>query len=318
MNLSRRRFTVATACSGLWLQPPVARAASSVIRMLAPTPPGAAADVMARILAEHMGLSLGQSIVVENKPGASGVIAVEAVLQSDPATVTLLVAGLDHIIYGPATLGRKPWNPLVDVTPVGLVNADRWVVVGNPATAGSWKAMVDTSRQRPLRCGNGGLGTTQHAVCAWVAKRAGLPAEHIPYSQSFMPDLVAGRIDIAAMPLPGAAAPLASDRLRGVALLSRARHPAFPAIPTAVELGQGELVFEAGLAMYTRAGTADGQLERLHAALQKAQADGKVNARFADLGIETAVVERARVRTVLQERIALNDAIRAEAFGPAR
>lgn len=317
MNLSRRRLTVAAACAGLSLHP-FAFGASDVIRMLAPTPPGAAADVMARILAEHMGRSLEQPIVVENKPGASGVMAVEAVLHSDPSAVTLLIAGLDHIIYGPATLGRKPWNPLTDVTPVGLVNSDRWVVVGNPASAGNWKAMIDTSRQRPLRCANAGLGTTQHAVCAWFAKRLGVQADHIPYSQSYLPDLIAGRVDIAAMPLPGAAAPLASDRLRGVALLSRARHPAFPAIPTAAELGQSDLVFEAGLAMYTRAGTADGQVERLHAALQRAEADDKVKARFADLGVETVLVERARVRSVLQERIALNDAIRSEAFGTAR
>jgi len=317
MHLSRRQITVAAACAGLSIHP-VVFGASGVIRMVTPTPPGAAADVMARILAEHMAQSLGQTIVVENKPGASGVIAVEAVLQSDPATMTLLVAGLDHIIYGPATMGRKPWNPLTDVAPIGLVNADRWVIVGNPASAGSWQAMVDTARQRPLRCANAGLGTTQHGVCAWFAKRTGVQAEHIPYSQSFMPDLMAGRVDIAAMPLPGAAAPLASGRLRGVALLSAVRHPSFPAIPTAAEMGQSGLVFEAGLAMYTRAGAAEALVERLHLALQKAQSDDKVKARFADLGIETVVVERSRVRTVLQERIALNEAIRAEAFGIAR
>lgn len=305
-------FAALTTFGGSWVR------AAEPMRLVVPTPAGAAADVMARILAEHMGRSLGQTIVVDNKPGASGVIAMETVLNADPSAQVLFVAGLDHIVYGPAALGRQAWNPLSDVVPIGFVNSDRWVIVGQAASAGDWKAMVATSRERALRCANGGLGTTQHAVCAWFAKRVGMPVDHIPYSQPFMPDLIGGRVDIAAMPVPGAAGPLQAGRVKGVALLSKSRHPSFPAIPTATELERPDLVFEAGLAIYTRVGTPDATLDRLHAALQSAQADETVRKRFSELGVDTTLTSRADARRLLQERILLNDAIRTEAFGKAR
>jgi len=273
---------------------------------------------MARVLAEHMSRSLGQTIVIDNKPGASGVIAMEAVLNADASANVLLVAGLDHIVYGPSALGRKAWSPLDDVVPIGFVNSDRWIVVGNPESAGDWKTMVQTARQRPLRCANAGLGTTQHAVCGWFAKRVGLEVDHIPYSQPFMPDLIGGRVDIAAMPIPGAAVPLQSGRVMGVAILSKVRHPAFPQVPTAAELGRPDLVFEAGLAIYARTGTPPTAIDQLHAALAKAQSDESVKKRYSELGVDTAPATLLEVRTLIRDRIALNDSIRTEAFGKAR
>ncbi len=295
-----------------------ATASAQTIRMVVPTPAGAAADVMARVLAEHMARSLGQTIVVDNKPGASGVIAMESVLNSEPSATVLLVAGLDHLVYGPAAMGRRAWSPLDDVVPLGFVNSDRWVVVGNPQSAGDWKTMVQTSRQRPLRCANGGSGTTQHAVCGWFARRVGLEVDHVPYSQPFMPDLVGGRVDIATMPVPGAASLLQSGRIKGVALLSKERHQAIPEVPTSSELNRPDLVFEAGLAIYTRVGTSQAAVEQLHAALLKAQSDESMKKRYSELGVDTAPMSLSEAKTLLRQRIALNDAVRAEAFGQAR
>jgi tripartite-type tricarboxylate transporter receptor subunit TctC len=293
-------------------------AAAQTIRVVVPTPAGAAADVMARVLAEHMGRSLRQTMVIDNKPGASGVVAMESVLNADPSATVLLVAGLDHVIYGPAALGRRAWSPLDDVVPIGFVNSDRWVIVGNPESAGDWKTMVQTSRHRPLRCANAGLGTTQHAVCAWFAKRVGLEMEHIPYSQPFMPDLIGGRVDIAAMPVPGAAVSLKSGRIKGVALLSKARHPAFLDVPASPELNRPDLVFEAGLAIYARVGTPQSAVDQLHAALLEAQSDESVKKLYSELGVDTVTTTLREVRALLKERIALNDSIRTEAFGKAR
>jgi tripartite-type tricarboxylate transporter receptor subunit TctC len=288
------------------------------IRLMVPTPAGTSADVMARILAEHMGGTLGVPIVVENKPGASGAIAVESVLQPGATRPALLVAGLDHIVYGPAALGRKPWDPVTDLKPVGLVNNDRWIVIGNPASAGDMAGLQHTARERPLLCANGGLGTTQHAVCALVAKRLGVRVEHVAYSQRFMPDLIAGRVDLATVPLPGAAAALGGGRVKGVMLLSQERHPAFAAIPTGIELLQRGPVFESGLAMYAAPGMTDAEVERLHEALQRAQSDVAVRKKFVDLGVEPAPASRAEAVRQLRMRIRLNEDIRQEALGAAR
>jgi len=295
---------------------PGAAASQTVLRLVVPTPAGTSADVMARILAQHMGETLGSTLVVENKPGASGAIAVESVLQA--GATTLLVAGLDHIVYGPAALGRRPWDPLTDVKPVGLVNNDRWVIVGHSATAGDLQGLLRTARERPLLCANAGLGTTQHAVCAWVAKRLGVQVDHVPYSQPFLPDLIAGRVDIAAMPVPGAAAALNGGRVKGLMLLSRERHPSFPSIPTSAELDLVGVVFESGLALYAAPGVSDRDVERLHAALQRAASDTAVRKRFLELGVDPAPASRADTVQQLRSRIRLNDEIRQEALGAAR
>jgi len=270
------------------------------------------------VLAEQMGTTLGTVIVVENKPGASGAIAVEALLQHGGPGPALMVAGLDHIVYGPAALGRKAWDPLQDLQPVGLVNQDRWVVVGHPANAADLPTLLRTAKDRPLRCANNGLGTTQHAVCAWVAQRLGVAVEHIPYNQSFWTDLIAGRVDLAAVPLPGATSVLGGGRVSGVMLLSRDRHPSFSSIPAVSELKRPDLVFESGLALYTGPATTAQVVERLHDALQRAQAAPAVIKRYADLGVEPAPASRPEAMQQLRARLQRNDEVRREALGSAR
>jgi len=315
MKKMLRSLVVVTAwISAVVLPAGLAAGSERVYRIVVPTPVGTSADVMARILAEHMGATLGSSFVVENKPGASGVIAVESALTAGAAPA-LLMAGLDHLLYGPAALGRKPWDPLSDVKLVGLVNNDRWVVIGNPSTAGDLAGMVRTARERPLRCANGGLGTTQHAVCAWMAKRLGLAVEHIPYSQPFLPDLIGGRVDVAVTPVPGVATALNGGRVAGVMLLSRDRHPSFAGIPTSAELNAAGLIFESGVALYTGSSASEADVERLHEALQRAQSDGAVKKRFVELGVDPAPATRGDAAKQLRARIRLNDELRQEALG---
>jgi len=312
-----RRAAAALCLLALCLSAGSSAAAERVQRFVVPTPPGGSPDLMARILAEHMGPALGTTFVVENKPGASGAIAVESALAPSPAPA-LLLAGLDHLLYGPAALGRKGWDPLTDVKLVGLVNVDRWLLVGHPATAGDLAAMQRTAGERPLRCANGGQGSTQHAICAWVARRLGLAVDHIPYSQPYLPDLIGGRVDIAVLPVPGAAAALQGGRVAGVMLLARERLPSFPAIPTSAELQAGGLVFEAGLALYASPALPEAEVDRLHEALQRAQADEAVKKRFAELGVEPVRATRDAAAQQLRARLRLVDDIRLEALGRAR
>lgn len=313
----RRLAAIVTCILALGQAAGAATGAERVTRFVVPTPAGASPDLMARILAEHMGATLTTPFVVENRPGASGTIAVESIV-STAAAPALLLAGLDHLLYGPVALGRKGWDPLSDVKLVGLVNLDRWVLVGHPATAGDVALMRRTARERPLRCANGGHGSTQHAVCAWVAKRLGMAVDHIPYSQPYLPDLIGGRVDIAVLPIPGAAAALNGNRLAGLMLLARERLPAFPTIPTSAELDAGGLVFEAGLALYASAGLSEAEVDRLHDALQRAQTDDAVKKRFIELGVDPVRATREAAAQQLRERLRMVDEIRLEALGRSR
>jgi tripartite-type tricarboxylate transporter receptor subunit TctC len=291
--------------------------AAEVVRVLVATPPGSAPDLMARLLAEHMGRGLGQATIVENRPGASGTVATEAMIAAPADGSTLYVAGFDHIVYGPAALGRKPWDPFTDLTPVGPVNQDRWMIAANPAAGGDLDALARTGRSRELRCANGGEGTTQHAICAWFARRTGLAVQHVPYARGFMADLIGGTVDLVAAPAPTLVQAVKAGQLRGILLLSTSRHPAVPDVPTATEAGRPELVFEAGIALFTSRGVPAARLEQLQAALLAAQSDPAIRDRFAELGVDTVPMQPGQAQPMLRRRLARAEQIRVEAFGKA-
>lgn len=301
----------------------MALAAASIraetLRVVTPAPPGTNADVMSRLLGEHMSRSLGRTLIVENKPGASGILATEAVLAAPANGGTLYFAGLDHIVWGPAALGRRPWDPLTDLAFIGFANADRWVILANPATTGGdLRAAQDLGRTREVRCANQGLGTTQHALCGWFAKAVGIPVLHVPYTRPFLNDLMSGIVDLAAVPAPTAVPHLRSGRLKALAILSAERHPSLPDVPSVVELGHPDLVFEAGLGIYTVAATPVAVLDRLTAALQAAQGDSELARRFAELGVDTIVTSREDAVLLLEKRLAAGNRVRAAAFATPR
>ncbi len=240
-TVDRRRFLLAAAGAAAALAAGRTGAQSAPalksLQLVVPTPPGTQPDIVARWLAEPMARRAGLPGVVVNRPGAAGAIAADAVLAAAPETGTLLLGGLDHVAYSHVNSNRRPLDPFVDFVPVGAVNRDTWLlVVSNETPARSVAALVESSRSRgPMNYASVGEGSTPHLVSARLAKALGIQAQHVPYRDSFVPDLIAGRIQFAVLPTPAALGNVKGGRLQALATLAGERLPQLPETPLNLE-----------------------------------------------------------------------------------
>lgn len=198
-TLSRRRLLQLAAlvpfaglATGAGASAPVALRG---LQLVVPVPPGAQPDLIARWLIEPLARRAGLPGIVVNRPGAAGALAADAVLAAAPDSGTLLLGGLDHVAYSHLNSNRRALDPLVDFVPVGAVNRDTWVVVtASDGPSRTLAALAERSRREPLNYASLGEGSTAHLLSARLARAAGIEAQHVPYRDPWMPDLLAGRI----------------------------------------------------------------------------------------------------------------------------
>ncbi|HYF06756.1 MAG TPA: tripartite tricarboxylate transporter substrate binding protein, partial [Acetobacteraceae bacterium] len=141
-------------------------------------------DLVPRLIAEPMAEALGQPVIVENRPGAGGILAVEAVARAVPDGHTLLIGSVSHIVYAFVQAGRSPLDPFADFTPVARLTIDHWLIVATPSLgAGTLAEFVAAARARPqgLHYGVPGIGTSQHIQAERVRRRLGIEATAVPY-----------------------------------------------------------------------------------------------------------------------------------------
>jgi tripartite-type tricarboxylate transporter receptor subunit TctC len=296
---------------------------SRPVKIVVGFPPGSTPDLVTRAVAERMGPALGQSVVVENRPGAGSTIATETVARSPADGHTLIVSGCsgDGIVYGFVMTGRTPFDPFVDFTPVGRVMRDHWVVAVSPSLGvGSLEELVALGRSKPgtLTFPSLGTGTSQHLQAERFRLRVGMEATHVPYTDSPFPDLIAGRVSYAVQSSAAIVPHIKSGKLKGLAVLSSERLASLPDVPTAAEAGLPDLIYNAGVCMYAPGGTSRDVVARLNAGLNEAAASEAVQRRFANLGVETAHGSPDETARFIAELMALVDELRAAVFGKAR
>ena len=247
-----------TGCSVPASKPSGAVRSLRSLQMVVPTPPASQPDVIARWLIQPLALQAGVSGQVVNRPGAAGALAADAVLASTPESGTLLLGGLDHVAYSHLNSQRRALDPLVDFVPLGSVNRDSWVVVTSadgPIT--SLAGLAERSRlEGGLNHASTGEGSTAHLLTARLVKALGIEAQHVPYRDPWMPDLIAERAQIAVAPAPAVIAQVRGGRLRALATLTDDRLPAFVGVPSIRELGRPEQVFHGGLLLFAPAALA--------------------------------------------------------------
>jgi tripartite-type tricarboxylate transporter receptor subunit TctC len=318
-DLDRRDFVgllIAAFSGGAWAQSmPNLR----TFNLTVPSPPGSQADQIARALAEPVSRLSGLPCHVLNRPGAAGAVAVDAVLAAAPESGTLLLGGLDAIAYSHVNNHRKALDPLVDFVPVGAVSRDTWQLVSSKAhDLPTLKALIDAGRKAEgLNYPSIGEGSTPHLLTARLCKTLGIQAVHIPYKESFLPDLIAGRLHFAVVPTPAVVAHIKAARLQGLATLTDERMPILGDVPTIREAGWPGLVFYGGLFLFAPAALA-GHAERINAWLRAALGDQEVVARYSDLGIAATPLDIEQTRRSVIERMRVVDDIRLAVFGRAR
>ena len=239
MHLVRRLLTallVALAASAVLAQPYPARS----VRIVVAFPPGGATDVVSRVLAEHLSRALGQPFVVENRPGAGGLIGADVVAKAAPDGYTLLMGVVSSHAIAPSAYKNMPYDPVADFTPISLAAGTSFFVTVHPAVpAQTLGELVQYARSRPgaLNFGSSGKGTTPHLAGEIFNSLARVDIRHVPYKGSapMLADLLSGQIQVA---FDNTVVPqVRAGKLRALATTGPRRVAALPDVPTAAEAG---------------------------------------------------------------------------------
>jgi tripartite-type tricarboxylate transporter receptor subunit TctC len=280
-------FSVLALCGGAIAQSYPAKP----VRIVAPFPPGGAPDLFARMIAENLGASLGQQMVVENRTGAGGNIASEAVARSAPDGYTLYLAAHPPFTLNPLLFAKAPYDAVKDFSPIALLGSQWFVLVVNPAVpARTVQELVAYAKANPgkLSYGSSGIGTPHHLGMEYLKLALGLDMVHVPYKGASLviPDLVNGAIPVALSALTVAGAHLKSGKLVPLALTSRQRSPALPGVPTIAETVVPNYEVTAWFALVAPAGTPKDIVERLNAEAVRTMAKPEVLSRLGAMGLE--------------------------------
>jgi len=209
------------------------------VRMVVPFPPGAASDFLARTLGQRLGETWGQQIVIDNRPGAGGLIGGTVVARSTPDGYTIALIGQPHLT---ATLLARdpPWDPFRDFTHIGMVaTMPNVVTVGPGLTVTSVSELIAQVKAKPgyYNFGSAGVGSSSHLAAEMFNSAAGLKAVHIPFKLlgDALAEMYGGRVHYYLFPVPAAMPALKDGKLKALAVGGRARAPALPGVPTLAE-----------------------------------------------------------------------------------
>jgi tripartite-type tricarboxylate transporter receptor subunit TctC len=246
--MKRRTVLAAGASAAAWRALPAFAQGwpqKGPIRLVAQFPPGGLVDTVSRLMAPHLSNALGQVVVVENKPGAGGIIGTDFVAKQAADGHTLLVSHAAVHVYAAATRRTLPFDPLADFTHMGmLVEAPMVLIVRGASPYQSLEQYVSAARTRPVRYGTSGIGSANHLYGELLKIEGKAPNhDHVPYQGSApaMQDLLSGQIDSVFDPITTNVAQLKAGSLRALAVSTPKRLTALPNIPTFAELGYHKL-----------------------------------------------------------------------------
>jgi tripartite-type tricarboxylate transporter receptor subunit TctC len=289
----KREFlsTLAAACAA----PFAVRAAdppypSRPLKFVVNFPPGGASDSMARIFAQKLGETIGQTVIVDNHPGAGGAIGTAYAAKQPADGYTIMMATLGSSITQPL-LGKTNYDMAKDFTPVSLIGTGPAVLVVNGNSPYKTLAeLVAGAKAKPgqLNYGSGGLGTFAHFMGELLNLSAGIQTQHVPYKGGIqaLNDVLAGQLDMLAADPPAALPHLRSGKLRALAITSPKRSVLLPEVPTFVESGMPDLVGVNSWSIYMPSGVPKAEFAAFQRALNKTMDDPELVKKFAELGAE--------------------------------
>jgi len=263
------------------------------VRIVAPFPPGGLADALARPLAARMQAAWGQPVVVENRPGSGGNIGADLVAKAPPDGYTFLVGSIGPIAANEFLFASLPFNPRAAFAPVALLATTPKVLCVAPQRP--WRSLgelVAAAKAEPgrLTAGSAGNGSSLHLALELFNEAAGVRITHVPYRGAAMAvtDLVGGQIDAIVDNVPNILAQIRGGRVRPLAVLTEARLPQLPDVPTMAEAGGPLLVFGAWFCLVAPSGTPAPVIARVSdqvdAMLRDPEAGGRLTEQGAVIG----------------------------------
>lgn len=263
---------------------------SKPIHLAVPFPPGGVSDAAARLVADALSKQMGQQVVVDNKPGATGNVAGQYVVQSEPDGYTMMLAYNGILTINPFVFAKMPYDVTKDFTPIGKIGEYPFIITVNPAVeAKSLQELIALSKKtaKGLDYGTSGNGSNEHLIATLIVQKAGANLVHVPYKGGgpAMADAMAGHIPIGMASVAGGTPLVKSGKLRGIAVSSAERWPSLPDVPTIVEGGVPDVVVMSWIGLVGPAKIPKPIVDRLNAELNAALATPEMREKMFTLGV---------------------------------
>jgi tripartite-type tricarboxylate transporter receptor subunit TctC len=263
------------------------------VKIVVPFGPGGFTDVAARILQKELGASLGQPVVIENKPGAGSTIGTAEVANAKPDGYTLVMISTTHVI-SPHLYKQIPYDPLKGFTPVMKLAEGPYVLVVHPSLpAKNVAELVALARSQPgvIDYASSGNGSAQHLVGALFNSSAGVKLNHVPYkgSNQAMNDVIAGNVKVSFVGVPNALPNLANGKLRALAVSTAKRYGELPDVPTIAEAGVPGYDATVWLGLLAPAGTPREVVQKINAEIGKVLSTPDARKLMASAGVDVSI-----------------------------
>ena len=279
------------------------------IKIVVTFPPGGSSDILARVMAEQLGKKLGQSVVVDNKPGAGGTIGGAFVNQAPADGYTFMLSNSTPIALGPFALDKLPYDPVEGFTHISYLGSAPLVIMANANVP--IKTVIDLEakarKDGRLDFGSGGPGSIGHIHGELMKKSMGVNLQHVPYrgGAPMTTDLIAGVIPIAIDVITAYVPFFKSGQLVPLAVTSPGRSPLLPDVPSVVEFGYRKLVLENFFGLSGPAKLPADMVAHLNVACNEVLGQAEVKKKLLDLGITAVPTSTAAFNTFLKDQVAV-------------
>ena len=278
------------------------------ITLVVPNPPGGLVDTSARLLSEPLARVIGQPIIVDNKPGASGNTAYQYVAKAKPDGYTLLISYSGYHVGNPALFDKLAWDPIKDFSPVALLTVSTNVIAVHPSVpVNNLKEFIAYAKANPgkLNYASQGNGSVSHIGTEIFKQTTGVEMVHVPYKGSgpAIQDVLAGQVQVFISTPPSLMQHVQSGKLKGLAVTGKNRHPGMPNVPTTSEAGLPSFQLESWVALYAPAGTPAPVIAKLSDSVKQSLALPEVKERSDAAGVELRYLNPGQMDALLKKEL---------------
>ena len=278
------------------------------IVLVVPNPPGGLVDTSARLLSEPLTRVIGQTVVVDNRPGASGNIAYQFVANAKPDGYTLLISYSGYHVGNPALMDKLPWDPVKDFSPIALLTISTNVIAVHPSVpVNTLKEFIAYAKANPgkLNYASQGNGSVSHIGTEMFKQSTGIEMTHVPYKGSgpAIQDVLAGQVQVFISTPPSLMQHVQSGKLKGLAVTGKSRHPGMPNVPTTAEAGLPSFQLESWVGLFAPAGTPAPVITKLTESVKKSLALPEVKERADAAGVELRYLTPAATDALVKKEL---------------
>ena len=279
---------------------------SKPLRLIVPFPPGGVTDIVARAVAAKLAIELGQSVVIENRAGASGLIGAEAGARSPADGYTLVMGNISTLAINPVTFAKLPYDPIASFDPISMVAIQPLIVaVHTSLPVKSLIELVQYAKSQPGKLNYGTAGSSIHLAVEFFSTAAGIKMNHIPYKGSApaLTDLIGGQVQVLFDPFSSIYPFVTSGKVRALAVTTDKRSATAPTLPTVAESGYANFDVSSWQGIVVPAGTPRAVIQRLNRDLVKVLSTPEMKERFGQYSAVTAASTPEQFSSYIKEEI---------------